>query len=414
MKLLAKILAVCALIFGGYAACAILYPTIDIRYRLTLDVDVYGVQHTDSGVVEIRFDTKAAALRDYVTGGAQGLVGGMHGNAITVGAVFASTAIAQEADKDRLASENSTPGLVAEQKDASSADPTKMRMDYCLGFREAARECLRATINSNWICVDRPKLNLKGNKCFSWAAEADVICRAQKGTGRYTLKTVQSYDSFINAPTGSLICVGSAFAPETETNPPLASVFAQAHRFFLPSEKFPQCLTVRVQAHECSRTSEANVWACDARPPIADATAQCLVCALEPPPAGTSWDNPLAETCRDIAASTVFRYITINVDPNTHRIEPKLRCDLGSAEATGSTLQILWPAPPRREPITAANVEPLEDYFREFANANYWMRRNSSGANLGDRITPNDLEDYNIGGDEVMSVAWNRFVMTTH
>ena len=88
-----------------------------------------------------------------------------------------------------------------------------------------------------------------------------------------------------------------------------------------------------------------------------------------------------------------------------HRELVRTRDPLGSVQGD---------APPRREPITAANVESLEDYFREFANTNYWMRRNSSGANLGDRITPNDLEDYNIGNDEVMSVAWNRFVMTTH
>jgi hypothetical protein len=79
------VLAVCALvILGGYVAWSILYPTIDIRYRLTLDVDIDGVRHSGSGVVEIEYDTSAALIREFVTGGAQGLVGSMHGNAITV------------------------------------------------------------------------------------------------------------------------------------------------------------------------------------------------------------------------------------------------------------------------------------------------------------------------------------------
>jgi hypothetical protein len=79
------VLAVCALvILGGYVAWSILFPTIDIRYRLTLDVDIDGVRHSGSGVVEIEYDTSAALIREFVTGGAQGLAGSMHGNAITV------------------------------------------------------------------------------------------------------------------------------------------------------------------------------------------------------------------------------------------------------------------------------------------------------------------------------------------
>jgi hypothetical protein len=76
---------VCALIIGGgYAACSILYPTIEIRYRLSLYFDVDGVQRVGSGVIEIEYDTAAAFERSIVTGGSQGLVGFMRGNAITV------------------------------------------------------------------------------------------------------------------------------------------------------------------------------------------------------------------------------------------------------------------------------------------------------------------------------------------
>lgn len=93
MKRLPKFLASCAFVFvgiilclvvGGYIAWQIFYPTIDIRYRLTLDVDVNGVRHTGSGVVEIEYNTSATLLRRVVTGAAQGLVGFMHGDAITV------------------------------------------------------------------------------------------------------------------------------------------------------------------------------------------------------------------------------------------------------------------------------------------------------------------------------------------
>ena len=84
-SILLKILVVCLLIIGGgYAACSILYPTIEIRCRLSLYVDIDGVQRVGSGVIEIEYDTAAAFERSIVTGGAQGLVGFMRGNAITV------------------------------------------------------------------------------------------------------------------------------------------------------------------------------------------------------------------------------------------------------------------------------------------------------------------------------------------
>jgi len=36
-----------------YVAYLIIFPTVYLRYRLTLDVDVDRVTHTGSGVVEI-------------------------------------------------------------------------------------------------------------------------------------------------------------------------------------------------------------------------------------------------------------------------------------------------------------------------------------------------------------------------
>ena len=82
-SILLKILVVCLLIIGGGYVVSF-YPTIEIRCRLLLDVDIDGVQRVGSGVIEIEYDTAAAFERSIVTGGAQGLVGFMRGNAITV------------------------------------------------------------------------------------------------------------------------------------------------------------------------------------------------------------------------------------------------------------------------------------------------------------------------------------------
>jgi hypothetical protein len=77
-----KILAiVAALVLAGYVVYSLIYPTISLRYRLTLDVDVDGVTHTGSGVVEVvyKFEPHPFNIDDF-----QFYPGHLHGNAITV------------------------------------------------------------------------------------------------------------------------------------------------------------------------------------------------------------------------------------------------------------------------------------------------------------------------------------------
>jgi hypothetical protein len=84
MKRPPKFLAVCATIaLAFYVAYTVIFPTVYLRYRLTLDVDVDGVMRRGSGVVEIAYQP----LQDWLVNISQGayFVGEMSGGyAITV------------------------------------------------------------------------------------------------------------------------------------------------------------------------------------------------------------------------------------------------------------------------------------------------------------------------------------------
>jgi hypothetical protein len=78
-----KFFVVCATIIGGlYTAYLVILPTAYLRYRLSLEVDVDGVTHTGSGVVEIAYQP----LPDWLVniGGGSHFGGDMRGCAITV------------------------------------------------------------------------------------------------------------------------------------------------------------------------------------------------------------------------------------------------------------------------------------------------------------------------------------------
>lgn len=78
-----KFLLVCAAIAGGlYAAYLVILPTVYLRYRLTLDVDVDGVTRTGSGVVEIAYQPVPEWLVNIGQGAHFG--GEMRGYAVTV------------------------------------------------------------------------------------------------------------------------------------------------------------------------------------------------------------------------------------------------------------------------------------------------------------------------------------------
>jgi len=78
-----KFVVVCAAIFAAlYVAYLVIFPTVYLRYRLTLDVDVDGVTHTGSGVVEIAYQPPPDWLAGI--GGGAHFLGTMRGYAITV------------------------------------------------------------------------------------------------------------------------------------------------------------------------------------------------------------------------------------------------------------------------------------------------------------------------------------------
>jgi hypothetical protein len=83
MKRPPKFLVVCAaIVVGLYVAYLVFFPTVYLRYRLTLGVDVDGVTRTGSGVVEIAYP----GMPDWLSEIGQGahFAGEMHGCAITV------------------------------------------------------------------------------------------------------------------------------------------------------------------------------------------------------------------------------------------------------------------------------------------------------------------------------------------
>jgi hypothetical protein len=78
-----KFLAVCAVIVVGvYVGYLLIFPSVTLRYRLTVDVDVDGVTHTGSGVVEIFYQPLPDSLRG-ISGSAR-FGGRLRGYAITV------------------------------------------------------------------------------------------------------------------------------------------------------------------------------------------------------------------------------------------------------------------------------------------------------------------------------------------
>jgi hypothetical protein len=82
MKIFAQLLTVCALIIGDGYSYATIFPAVYIRYRLTLDVNVDGVTHTGSGVVEIPYSFAPDAFNGLPGGSFYG--SNMIGYAITV------------------------------------------------------------------------------------------------------------------------------------------------------------------------------------------------------------------------------------------------------------------------------------------------------------------------------------------
>jgi hypothetical protein len=84
MRTFAIFAAICALIIvGGYVAWSVMYPTIVIRYRLSLDVEVDGEKKTSSGVVEVAYNILPNSL-SFAGSSGDVFSGRMRGAAITV------------------------------------------------------------------------------------------------------------------------------------------------------------------------------------------------------------------------------------------------------------------------------------------------------------------------------------------
>lgn len=83
MKGFLKFLAICAAIaMGFYVAYLMIFPSVALRYRLTVSVDVDGIVHTGQGVVEVFYQPLPDSLRG-ISGSAH-FGGEMRGYAITV------------------------------------------------------------------------------------------------------------------------------------------------------------------------------------------------------------------------------------------------------------------------------------------------------------------------------------------
>jgi hypothetical protein len=83
MKGFGKFLAICAAIAITLdVAYLVIFPSVTLRYRLTVDVDLNGAVHTGSGVVEVFYQPLPDSLRG-ISGSAH-FGGEMRGYAITV------------------------------------------------------------------------------------------------------------------------------------------------------------------------------------------------------------------------------------------------------------------------------------------------------------------------------------------
>ena len=76
-------MAICAAIaIGFYVAYLLIFPSVTLRYRLTVNVDIDGVTHTGTGVVEVFYQPVPDSLSGI--GGGEHFGGDLRGYAITV------------------------------------------------------------------------------------------------------------------------------------------------------------------------------------------------------------------------------------------------------------------------------------------------------------------------------------------
>jgi len=187
----------------------------------------------------------------------------------------------------------------------------------CLDVRGHDHECVRDRQGAPWRCTDQAHLDLRVpdfGVCLMNAKDTRPVCACGKQCGpRFRqLPSMTTTDPATGAT--KTTCDLSPLKRERETAPAMSAKYTEAVSFALPKEKFPQCLAARTQTHECMRASEDSDWKCERRPRLRDPIALCLV--------WSNWYHP----CRTNPQWPIIGYVTTNINPTSHAVEPVLRC----------------------------------------------------------------------------------------
>ena len=174
----------------------------------------------------------------------------------------------------------------------------------CLAIRTIDQECQRNSLGDSWTCAERPTISLSLQqsfmlpRCLVWDGAAESYCKAEYGRGAHA----SGFCSIeLQTPAGhmvpSIACLPQDAARVDDAPPRVPAGLEGADHFVLPKDAFrpPECLAVRLRAHECLRATFIDNWTCDARPPLNEFTAECFVflahkLGVRPPLAAT--DGP--------------------------------------------------------------------------------------------------------------------------
>lgn len=156
----------------------------------------------------------------------------------------------------------------------------------CLAIRTIDQECQRNSLSDAWNCAERPTISLSLQqslmlpRCLVWDGAAESYCEAEYGQGAHA----EGFCSIERqTPTrhmvSSIACSPHDAARTDDAPPRVPARLEAADHFVLPKDAFrpPECLAVRLRAHECLRATFIDGWTCDARPPLNEFAAECFV-----------------------------------------------------------------------------------------------------------------------------------------
>lgn len=209
-------------------------------------------------------------------------------------------------------------GWVAALAHAENVPINGVYYGSCIHVRQSDQECERDSLDSTWRCTKESHLNMRDfgfGICLSGEKDTRPTCECGKQCGpEFRQPDVMWETDPSTGATGKLVCDWNTLRPERETVPNMPFKYTHAASFTLPKEKFPQCLAVRIQTHECLRFSVFSDWICSRRTASPDPIATCLV-----------WDS-FTYPCATNGGWPIIGYVTINIDPTSHAVEPALRC----------------------------------------------------------------------------------------